>query len=183
MAFYDLEHLAKRNSGIVIDLVDSEKRPVHWYMDIDIPPRTLWAFFADFRGIGEWWPDQGTKFDFIGDGIGMIRNIYPKEPPMLSQRLEAINDAAMIVESTFLNCRDFGMLSFRGSMGVKPLANGWSRLTYTAIAEVLESEDHEEHVDAVEAYLEGFYLSMKAQLESRGIASGAATGNVLSFDE
>ena len=167
----------------MIDLVDSKKRPVHWYMDIDIPARTLWAFFADFRGIGAWWPDEETTFDFIGDGIGMIRNIYPKDTPMLSQRLEAMNDAAMIVESTFLNCQDFGMRSFRGSMGVKELANGWARLTYTAIAEVLESQDHEEHVDAVEAYLDGFYTSMKGQLESRGIATGEATGNVLSFDE
>jgi len=167
----------------MIDLVDSKKRPVHWYMDIDIPARILWGFFSDFRGIGIWWPDDKTKFDFIGDGIGMIRNIYLEDGSMLSQRLEAMNDAAMIVESTFLNCEDYGMRSFRGSMGVKGLANGWSRLTYTAIAEVLETEDHEEHVDAVEAYLDGFYTSMKAQLEARGIASGDATGGVLMAEE
>ena len=99
----------------MIDIVDPNKRPVHWYMDIDMPVDVLWSLFADFRGIAGWWPNPDTRFDFIGDGIGMIRNIYTHDGQFLSQRLEAMDPDRRTIESTFLNCEDYGIKYFRTS--------------------------------------------------------------------
>ncbi len=158
----------------ILALVDVQSRPVHWYMDINIQADNLWMIFSDFRGVAVWWPDKDTRFDFIGNGIGMIRNIYPIEGPMLSQRLEAMNHASMTVEMSLLNCRDFGMKSFRGSMSIKAIVDGWCRLTYMAIAECLDASTHDLHANAIEAYLDGFYTALKTQLESSGIGIGAS---------
>ena len=156
----------------MIKLVDPEKRPVHWYMDINVSADQLWALFSNFRSIADWWPEGAAKMDFIGDGIGMIRNIYPEGGELISQRLDAMNEAGMIVESTFLNCEDFGIKYFHGSISVKALKEDWSRLTYAAVAEVIEDNDHDDQMDAIEIYLDGFFKSLKAQMENRGIATG-----------
>jgi hypothetical protein len=161
----------------VIRLVNPKERPAYWYMDIGVPAEQLWGLFANFRDIGRWWPGEGARFDFIGDGIGMIRNIYIEDGPLISQRLDAVNDAQMTITSTFLNCFDFGMDSFRGTMGVQDLGDDWSRLTYAAIAEVSVSSGHDMHMDAVESYIDGFYKALKMQLESKGIDSGEATSD------
>lgn len=158
----------------ILALVDAQARPVHWYMDINVPADNLWMIFSDFRGAAVWWTDKDARFDFIGNGIGMIRNIYPKDAPMLSFRLEAMNHASMTVEMSLLNYRDFGMKSFRGSMSIKAIDDGWCRLTYMAIAECLDASTHDLHVNAIEAYLDGFYTTLKTRLESSGIGIGAS---------
>lgn len=158
----------------MLQLVDPEKRPIHWYMDVQMPVDDLWAIFADYRNVGEWWPDKNTRFDFIGDGIGMIRNIYPPGGLMISQRLDAIDENQRTITATFLNSEEYGMKDFQGTMKATDLGNGWSRLTYMATTTTLLNVSHSVQIAAAEGYLAGFYASLKVQLEGKGIKAGAS---------
>ncbi len=158
----------------MLQLVDPEQRPVHWYMDVRMPVDELSAIFADYRNVSEWWPDKNTRFDFIGDGIGMIRNIYPPGGLMISQRLDAIDENQRTITATFLNSEEYGMKDFQGTMKATDLGDGWSRLTYMATTKTAPDVPHSMRIAAVEGYLAGFYASLKAQLEGNGIEALSA---------
>ena len=64
--------------------------------EFEVSAEHLWKFFGDFGSIESWWPKDGPvqidHVDVVGDGPGMLRNIYNVGmPDCISERLEAID--------------------------------------------------------------------------------------------
>ena len=150
----------------MIEVVDSGRRPGHWHIDVNVPAEKAWALLADFKSITGWWPEGLRRVDFIGDGIGMIRNVYSDIMEPFCQRLDAINHGNMVMEMTLLNTEQFGIETYKSSMNVQALDDQTCRVTFTGMARTFEAEQHEALLVDMEAFIDSLLTSIKNKLET-----------------
>ena len=95
----------------------------------------IWQFFGDFGSLESWWPKDGPvqidHVDVIGEGPGMLRNIYNVGmPDCISERLEAIDVDAQRLTLSIVGTLPAGLISYRADAHLEALDADRCQLTY-----------------------------------------------------
>ena len=134
--------------------------------DFGVSADHIWGFFGDFGSIESWWPKDGPvqidHVDVIGDGPGMLRNIYNVGmSDCISERLEAIDVENRKLTLSIVGTLPAGLLSYQANAHLEALDRDKCRLTYVGSFEAEPGREVE-----AEDFLITVYTLMFSGLES-----------------
>ena len=134
--------------------------------DFGVSADTIWGFFGDFGSIESWWPQDGPvkidHVDVIGEGPGMLRNIYNVGMPnCISERLEAIDVENRKLKLSIVGALPAGLISYQANAHLEALDKDRCRLTYVGSFEAEPGREGE-----AEEFLITVYTLMFSGLDS-----------------
>lgn len=81
--------------------------------EIPAPASDVWELLADFAGLADWWPSGVLeRVDVEGAGIGMVRAIHTHIGIVLSERLDALDDDELRIETSMTGDLPVGMCEY-----------------------------------------------------------------------
>ena len=91
----------------------------------------------DWAAIADWMPDgyvQSLRME--GQGLGAIRHLVTLKGLEISERLDAANEAAGVLELSLLDPFPWGLLSYRARGKIDSLSDKRCRLTWQGTMEM-----------------------------------------------
>ena len=133
--------------------------------EFDAPAADVWAFLQDFGNIRAWWPAGGPvdieRVEIVGNGIGMVRNIYNKGiPGCTSERLDFIDADSKTLKLSIINDMPSGLITYQATGVVEDCADIRCRLVYHGDYEVEQGREQE-----AQQFLHTVYQLMFSGLE------------------
>jgi len=112
----------------------------------------------DWAAIADWMPDgyvQSLRME--GQGLGAIRHLVTLKGLQISERLDAANEAAGVLELSLLDPLPWGLQSYRARGKIDSLSDQRCRLTWQG---TMEMPDRGSEFDGVANVLRKSYAKM-----------------------
>jgi hypothetical protein len=126
--------------------------------EFDAPASAVWKLLTDWGGIVDWMPDgyiRSLRLD--GHGIGAIRHLVTGKGVQISERLDALDEGAGILELAMVDTLPWGLLSYRASVRLVQVSDNHCRLTWTG---TFETADDGPPSNSIATLLEKSYAKM-----------------------
>jgi hypothetical protein len=126
--------------------------------DFDVPATAVWRLLLDWGAIAEWMPGGFIRSLRIeGQGIGAIRHLVTGKGVSMSERLDAVDEAAGTLDLCLVGPLPWGLLSYRARGQILGTSPNSCRLTWRGTFETPASG---EQSDRVAHLLEKSYANM-----------------------
>jgi hypothetical protein len=126
--------------------------------EFDAPASAVWQLLLDWPAIVDWMPaGLIASLSMEGQGIGAIRHIVTGKGVALSERLDAADEQAGVIELSLVGQLPWGLLSYRARGRVLGMPSNGCQLTWRG---VFETPAGGAAADRVARLLEHSYASM-----------------------
>ena len=126
--------------------------------EFEAPASRVWDLLIDWAAIVDWMPDgyiQNLRME--GRGLGAIRHLVTLKGLEISERLDAADAAAGVLELSLLDPLPWGLLSYRARGKIDSLSDKRCRLTWQG---TMEMPDRGSECDGVANVLRKSYAKM-----------------------
>jgi hypothetical protein len=115
--------------------------------EFDVPASAVWQVLIDWAAIVDWMPGGFiASLRMEGQGVGAIRHLVTGKGVALSERLDAIDEAAGTLDLSLVGPLPWGLLSYRARGQVLSISPNSCRLTWRGIFETPESGEQADRV-------------------------------------
>lgn len=112
-------------------MIDSSSARVTVFEDFAVPADTLYEMLGDFTNLS--WVPQVPKVEFVGEGPGMVRNMYIAETlPPIVERLDELDPDTRSVTYSIPENNPLPVLDYQATMTVVETGPDSCRLEWRA---------------------------------------------------
>ena len=115
--------------------------------ELEVPASAVWQVLIDWKAIVDWMPGGFiASLRMEGQGVGAIRHLVTGKGVALSERLDAVDEAAGTLDRSLVGALPWGLLSYRARGQVLSTSPNSCRLTWRGIFETPASGEQAERV-------------------------------------
>ena len=130
------------------------------------PANKVWETLADFGGILKWAPaGEGAEITNEGDGIGMIRHLTLPPYGTAGERLDALDNNAMVLVLTMAYNPPMGASRYQARISVKSTGDDSCTSSWEGFFDVPEGVDEAEAEENFRTAYGAMYDGLKGYVE------------------
>lgn len=136
--------------------------------DFDAPAAAVWRMLVDWPGIARWMPDGyilGLRAE--GQGVGAIRHLRTASGAEISERLDALDEAAGTIDLSILEPLPWGLCWYRARATLLPVSPDRCRLTWRGTFAASEDANADRAVRLLGKSYAKLFLGLRRELAVR----------------
>jgi hypothetical protein len=143
--------------------------------EFDAPAAAVWGLLVDWPDIARWMPDGyilGLRAE--GHGVGAIRHLHTASGAEISERLDALDEAAGTIDLSILEPLPWGLRWYRARATLVPVAQERCRLTWRGTFEAAREDAADQAERLLGKSYARLFLGLRRELAVRAARASPA---------